>query len=454
MAAGIPKFEIPNLCGASAEWDAFSKSLYDLKKSLLAGLDVDASGLFGDLDAAFTEITGLLKGLVPEMPSFPDINFQAELSSLFSIDTNTLGGLSLFNLKFDQLGLQFGQALGDLGLSLSGLLGDLSAGFDVCDAAPNLVIGADGKVKEKAQNVNTPKKAQEKETPAEFTTAATAVAKATSIIKADFKKAKTELAKAIVEVGTGIPQGAVVTVKQEEDARKVEAQVKQKIGNPHPQAARVSNETSQVAAMRTVDSTSGKETLSENVSSQAVELTPDQQRRHELSRRYRVASGAFQAVFADYGAKLAAAQKPYPDNIHADGKRIYYTRGFVHNSSAGESIGPKNKFLTNSKSDEPMNYENFTRHFGTMGSNHMKISANVIKVSRSLSKLTEYMPTAEGYYTKMIGFMTKRIELYEEHFTKDIPAAGQPGGPKIEKTETEPVQSISDLENDPQTIQI
>ena len=453
MAAGIPKFEIPNLCGASAEWDAFSKSLYDLKKSLLAGLDVDASGLFGDLDAAFTEITGLLKGLVPEMPSFPDINFQAELASLFSIDTNTLGGLSLFNLKFDQLGLQFGQALGDLGLSLSGLLGDLSAGFDVCDAAPNLVIGADGKVKEKAQNVNTPKKAQEKETPAEFTTAATAVAKATSIIKADFKKAKTELAKAIVEVGTGIPQGAVVSVKQEEDARKVEAQVKQKIGNPHPQAARVSNETSQVAAMRTVDSESGKETLSENVSSQTVKQTPEQLRRHELNNRYRAAAGAFQAMFSDYASKLAAAQKPYPDNIHADGKRIYYTRGFVKNSSVGESIGPKSKFLA-TKSAEPLNYENFTRHFAKMGSVHMQVSANVIKVSPSLKVLTEYMPTAEGYYTKMIGFMTKRIELYEEHFTKDIPAAGQPGGPKIEKTETEPVQSISDLENDPQTIQI
>ena len=92
----LPKFNTPNLCGASAEMNDMIKKKDELMKKLEEGLEKDASTLKAEMDTGLKELKDKIKKLAPEMPETADKNFQAEIKGLQGISKSTPQGLLLF----------------------------------------------------------------------------------------------------------------------------------------------------------------------------------------------------------------------------------------------------------------------------------------------------------------------------------------------------------------------
>lgn len=158
----IPKFNIPNLCGASPELNAALSKIDDLKKEITANIDIDPSAMASALTSKLNDVKSSLDGLAPDLPEIPAINFQSELTSLISdIDKTTVEGLAAFNNKLADIEKNFGDALTKAGKSLDSLVADattaIAGGGDVCKVAPNFELPqtAEAEVVEKAAGVKT-----------------------------------------------------------------------------------------------------------------------------------------------------------------------------------------------------------------------------------------------------------------------------------------------------------
>ena len=73
-------FKVPNLCGASPEFNAIQTKFESMITSALDGLESEASALKATLDSEVNALVGDLKAMLPELPALPDINLQAELT--------------------------------------------------------------------------------------------------------------------------------------------------------------------------------------------------------------------------------------------------------------------------------------------------------------------------------------------------------------------------------------
>ena len=166
----IPKFNIPNLCGASPELNNALSKIADLKDSINVNINLDASAAAEALNSKLADVKAGLDGLAPDLPEIPNVNFQSELTSLVSdFNLSTPQGLLDFNLKKIELEGKFGDALTKAGKSFDSLISDatsaVSGGGDVCALAPNLELPAGvtaeqikegtAAVIEKAQGVKT-----------------------------------------------------------------------------------------------------------------------------------------------------------------------------------------------------------------------------------------------------------------------------------------------------------
>ena len=143
----IPKFNIPNLCGASPDLNGALDEINKLKDKLTANIDVDASALKADLESGLADLKGAFDKLEVELPEVPNINFQAEVTSLINdIDKTTVEGLAAFNIKLASLKLDFGDTLSDKGIDFDSLIASaetkLAGGGNVCDTVANLEIPA------------------------------------------------------------------------------------------------------------------------------------------------------------------------------------------------------------------------------------------------------------------------------------------------------------------------
>ena len=143
----MANFKIPNLCGASPDLNGALDEINKLKDKLTANIDVDASALKADLETGLGDLQSAFNKLEIKLPEVPNVNFQAEITSLINdIDRTSIQGLAAFNTKLAQLELDFGNTLKEKGLSLNSLVTDattkLSAGGNVCDLAPNIEIPA------------------------------------------------------------------------------------------------------------------------------------------------------------------------------------------------------------------------------------------------------------------------------------------------------------------------
>ena len=174
----MPDISNPNLCGADVDVNKLMNQFDKIKDEITAGMDKAASELSAALDVGLTELEGDLRNLVPELPSLPATNLQAEIKSLQSLIPGSPEFLALtikLKTEFGEALTQAGQdldkiitaavpAIGDaLGAAESALgevvaaagdavgalgdaLGDLSVGSpDICKLAPNLELAAGAK---------------------------------------------------------------------------------------------------------------------------------------------------------------------------------------------------------------------------------------------------------------------------------------------------------------------
>ena len=132
-------FKTPNLCGANESLNNILSAQDNMKKtlksSITGGLDASAlaTAVGANLDTLKTNITGLL----PELPTIPDINLQSELTSLLALPVGSVQYLS----KLVSLRTQFGDALSLQGFDFDSLIPNLVSGeIDVCSGIPNLSL--------------------------------------------------------------------------------------------------------------------------------------------------------------------------------------------------------------------------------------------------------------------------------------------------------------------------
>ena len=134
----------PNLAGASEAFNGFAKKLDAVKDSMLAGLEVDASTLASTLGGDLTAVTGDLRNIMPAIPTLPDINLQAGLTSLSGLSVGSDRHTTLLN----DITSNFGSELSAGGFSLDTLVTNASSAVDAGDTlsgiVPNFVKGADG----------------------------------------------------------------------------------------------------------------------------------------------------------------------------------------------------------------------------------------------------------------------------------------------------------------------
>ena len=137
-------FKVPNLCGASAEFNAIQTKFESMITNALDGLEIDASALKATLDSEIDALMGDIKAMIPELPALPDINLQAELTSLSGLDIGT----GEYNTLLADLTSKFGSALTTGGFSLDSLVSDaaslLGGGGSLCSGVPNFTVPAAG----------------------------------------------------------------------------------------------------------------------------------------------------------------------------------------------------------------------------------------------------------------------------------------------------------------------
>ena len=233
-ALPIKDFEVPDLCGANPNFNAFAKKIDDIKSQLKLDIEADIPDLKAKLTEGFSDLQDKLKSFAPELPSIPDVNLQSQLTQLVNIDVGSLAGKLQFEAKKLDLENKFGDALKSAGTTfgdtLSGVKDALAGGGDVCQACKNLVEGADGTIKEKPNNAVQADKPAEVETKSEVQTNKAVLDTATADLKTALSNGKAILGKILGDAGANLtitPEpGLKITPAIEEVFKKLDARAK------------------------------------------------------------------------------------------------------------------------------------------------------------------------------------------------------------------------------------
>jgi len=145
-------FTTANLPGANAAFNTARDKFSTIKDTLKSNMEVDASALTSTLSADLLDFGDKLKTMIPELPDLPDINLQAELTSLQSLASSSRT-TALASLKS-----KFGSGLSAQGIELDDLVSKATDAFEagkkISAEIPNFTIpAAGGDVVEKAKEV-------------------------------------------------------------------------------------------------------------------------------------------------------------------------------------------------------------------------------------------------------------------------------------------------------------
>ena len=142
-------FTTAGLCGANPDFNSIMTAGVDLKDSIkgkLGGLGTfsSASDLAALAESKVTTLTANVSGMIPDLPSVPDVSLQAEITELLSFNLSTPTGLASYTSKLSSITSSFGGALTSAGLSLDSLITSatsaIGGGGDLCAAVPNFKL--------------------------------------------------------------------------------------------------------------------------------------------------------------------------------------------------------------------------------------------------------------------------------------------------------------------------
>ena len=140
----MANLKIPNLCGASLEFNAIQEQFESLIDDTVGSLEAEASTLASSATSAFSDLESKVRSLVPEIPSLPDVNLQSQLSSLSSL----VPGSSQHTQLLSTIKTSFDTELSASGFSLDTLVSSaqsaIGGGGDLCSVVPNFTKPADG----------------------------------------------------------------------------------------------------------------------------------------------------------------------------------------------------------------------------------------------------------------------------------------------------------------------
>ena len=148
----MANFTTANLPGANAAFNTARDKFSTIKDTLKSNMEVDASALTSTLKSDLLDFGDKLKTMIPELPDLPDINLQAELTSLQSLASSSRT-TALASLKS-----KFGSGLSAQGIELDDLVSKATDAFEagkkISAEIPNFTIpAAGGDVVEKAKEV-------------------------------------------------------------------------------------------------------------------------------------------------------------------------------------------------------------------------------------------------------------------------------------------------------------
>ena len=142
-------FTTAGLCGANPDFNSIMTAGVDLKDSIkgkLGGLGTfsSASDLAALAESKVTTLNANVSGMIPDLPSVPDVSLQAEITELLSFNLSTPTGLASYTSKLSSITSSFGGALTSAGLSLDSLITSatsaIGGGGDLCAAVPNFKL--------------------------------------------------------------------------------------------------------------------------------------------------------------------------------------------------------------------------------------------------------------------------------------------------------------------------
>ena len=145
-------FTTANLPGANASFNTARDKFSTIKDTLKSNMEVDASSLTSTLVSDLLDFGDKLKALIPELPDLPDVNLQAELTSL-----QELSGKARID-ALASLESKFGSGLSAQGVEFNDLVNKandaFASGKKISGAIPNFTIpAAGGDVIEKTKEV-------------------------------------------------------------------------------------------------------------------------------------------------------------------------------------------------------------------------------------------------------------------------------------------------------------
>ena len=142
-------FAIPNLCGASLDFNKLASQFDSLKNILSDNLETDPASLASLLSTSLIDLELNLREMIPKIPTTSTVNFQAEVTSLAGL----VPGSTVYLNKLELIKSQFGSVLPDIDSLITSALAATLLGGDVCSTLPNLELPS-GSVDalEKAQN--------------------------------------------------------------------------------------------------------------------------------------------------------------------------------------------------------------------------------------------------------------------------------------------------------------
>ena len=140
----MANLKVPNLCGASLEFNAIQLEFENLIDDAVNKLEADPSDAAATAAAIFKTLDAEMTNLVPKIPSLPDVSLQSQLKDLSKLTPGSFAHITLLAA----IALKFGTELKTRGYDLDDLvkvaLAAIVAGTDLCTEVPNFVVPADG----------------------------------------------------------------------------------------------------------------------------------------------------------------------------------------------------------------------------------------------------------------------------------------------------------------------